>query len=161
MPTSVDAVPAVEHDGALWSEALKLFNGNAKALTDAHLAQLALVSPNLGARATAKRQGAVQPVDPKFEASVTGTVFMMWLTDFLMPILLQHAFVVRGLKTRVADLEARPIGGVEYAGVHEATRTYQPGQLVTRDGSLWLCQRQTMTTPGYDPTYWKLIVKSH
>jgi hypothetical protein len=63
------------------------------------------------------------------------------------------------LEARIADLEARPAGGVEYAGTFKDGTIYQPGQLVTRGGSLWLCLRQTMVTPGAGPTFWRLVVK--
>lgn len=63
------------------------------------------------------------------------------------------------LAARIAVLEARPVKGVEWAGVFTEDKIYQPGQLVTRGGSLWLCQRETAATPGYDPAFWKLIVK--
>lgn len=36
--------------------------------------------------------------------------------------------------------------------------TYQHGDMVTRDGSIWHCERQTTETPGTSPD-WKLTVK--
>ena len=64
------------------------------------------------------------------------------------------------LTDRLAQLEARPAVGVEYAGTHEPGTSYPAGVLVTKRGGLWLSLRHTAQTPGMDPLSWKLVVKS-
>ncbi len=65
------------------------------------------------------------------------------------------------LAARIAVLEARPMGGVEWAGTFQDGTVYDVGQLATRGGSLWLCVRKTAATPGSDASapYWRLVVK--
>jgi len=65
---------------------------------------------------------------------------------------------IRMLKDRIEQLEAREPGGVVWAGVHEVERQYAEGQLVTKRG-LWLALKPTRTTPGTDPSAWRLIVR--
>jgi hypothetical protein len=74
---------------------------------------------------------------------------------------LKRAFAPRdkrlsALEQRLAVLEGRP--SVEYAGIHNERKTYQPGQLVTRRG-LWLARCATSTVPGTDHTSWTLVCK--
>lgn len=71
--------------------------------------------------------------------------------------------VVEGLKpgwerlqARIKALEDRPT--VRYVGTHQTGLQYQPGELLTRGGSLWLCLKATSTTPGLDDSY-RLVVK--
>jgi hypothetical protein len=62
------------------------------------------------------------------------------------------------IRERLAILEARP--EIKYAGTFALGKTYQPGNLCTRSGALWLCCESDVTTqPGTDAK-WKLIVKS-
>ena len=64
----------------------------------------------------------------------------------------------RDLAARVKALEDRP--SLCYGGVWEANLLYRAGALVTRQGSLWLAQHDTRSTPGQGESGWKLIVKA-
>ncbi len=61
------------------------------------------------------------------------------------------------LETRIAALEQKP--HLKYCGVFESGRAYQPGDAVTRSGSLWVCNVQTTGEPGKDFVGWQLGVK--
>lgn len=66
------------------------------------------------------------------------------------------------LEGRVGRLESRPVNesrGCEWRGVFEQGRTYVPGDLTTRSGSLWLAKRPTSTTPGDTASDWTLVCK--
>ena len=65
------------------------------------------------------------------------------------------------LKTRIAELEARPASaGVKYAGVwKEETGIYAEGSLTTYAGGLWLAQKTTHRKPGQTSSDWVLVVK--
>ena len=64
---------------------------------------------------------------------------------------------IEQLETRIAALEQKP--HLKFCGVHELGRTYQPGNAVTRSGSLWVCQAETSGKPGDDYYGWTLGVK--
>jgi hypothetical protein len=66
---------------------------------------------------------------------------------------------LRAAEGKLKELEAKSLHPV-YAGVHDAHREYQRGDLTTRGGGLWLALDRTRTTPGENPTMWRLIVKS-
>lgn len=66
--------------------------------------------------------------------------------------------VVSVQRTKIKDLEARP--SVQYQGVHDTTKAYQPGDFVTASGSLWACLQPVVgATPGDGSPNWKLAVK--
>jgi hypothetical protein len=58
---------------------------------------------------------------------------------------------------RLKSLEARP--ELKYAGVFREGQRYSAGSLITRSGSLWLCEQDTDLEPGTALSGWKLIVK--
>ena len=90
--------------------------------------------------------------------------------------------VVEGVQARLATLEAQaPIPGpagepgppgppgpagrdgldgksLQYLGVHVAGKTYDAGDLVTDDGSVFYCARTTTAKPGASHD-WQLMVK--
>lgn len=47
---------------------------------------------------------------------------------------------------------------LKFLGVHEIGRSYEPGSLVVRSGSLWHCNEPTRDTPGKSNA-WQLAVK--
>ena len=63
------------------------------------------------------------------------------------------------LETRVAELEARAT--LDYKGVWNPQTEYRRGDCVTRDGSIWHCQRNDNTgmRPGSEGDGWRLAVK--
>jgi hypothetical protein len=74
-----------------------------------------------------------------------------------------HPF--NALEAKVARLEAR-IAKLEtqaadfgWRGVWTEGTEYKVGNFVTREGSLWHCQRPTRSRPGADAT-WRLCVKN-
>jgi hypothetical protein len=63
------------------------------------------------------------------------------------------------LELRIAALEARKsAAGVRWAGQWKNGRTFHEGELVTFDGSLWVCTRETSSPPKRCDDY-TLIVK--
>jgi len=68
---------------------------------------------------------------------------------------------IRELKARVAELQAAvdvkiPI---KYLGTYKPGAQYSAGSIVTRDGSMWHCNRQTTVAPGDGNQDWCLCVK--
>ena len=61
------------------------------------------------------------------------------------------------LEKRIAELESRP--QVKYQSVYRPGATYSEGALVTRDGSIFHCNRTTKATPGDGNQDWTLAVK--
>ena len=59
------------------------------------------------------------------------------------------------LKRRISELESRPV--VRYSGVWTPGRIYEPGEMVTFQGSVWSCKDATNTRPPSDR--WQLAVK--
>lgn len=63
------------------------------------------------------------------------------------------------LHARIKELEDRPPAPtLRYCGVHVEGASYDPGNLVTWQGSMWHCQEPTTDAPGQGPA-WKLAVK--
>jgi hypothetical protein len=60
------------------------------------------------------------------------------------------------LQHKVDELQQRP--AVTDKGVWTHGRIYAPGDGVTKDGSFWICQRQTDTCPG-NGADWRIAVK--
>jgi hypothetical protein len=50
-------------------------------------------------------------------------------------------------------------GVPQFCGVHQAGARYEPGDLVTVQGSLWHCNAATSDRPGTGATTWTLAVK--
>lgn len=66
---------------------------------------------------------------------------------------------IAALEARVAELEMRP-KGMTYRGICDAGRVYEPGDVVTHSGSMWVATRRTGDTPGEGGnTGWLLAVK--
>lgn len=62
------------------------------------------------------------------------------------------------LEARMSELEKRPTA--KWAGIWQPEKSYQPGNLVTRSGSLWISILPTSSAPGTDDSgAWRLIVK--
>ena len=57
---------------------------------------------------------------------------------------------------RLDGLEER--GSLEYRGIFEDSTVYRKGDLVTRDGSLWIAKSPTHERPGASSD-WQLCVK--
>lgn len=65
------------------------------------------------------------------------------------------------IEERLAQLEARP-KGMSYRGIYDPGRVYEPSDVVTHAGSMWVALRSTGDTPGTDDharTGWQLCVK--
>ncbi|MFZ0673788.1 MAG: hypothetical protein WAM50_26220 [Pseudolabrys sp.] len=72
------------------------------------------------------------------------------------------------LRIAVANLEAKNAilsaeiaahRSVKYMGVHKPGAEYSEGSLVTRDGSIFHCNRTTKAIPGDGNQDWQLAVK--
>lgn len=71
--------------------------------------------------------------------------------------------IVQAFRPRLHDLSKRvealeKAGGFTYEGTAKAGREYKKGMFVTHDGSLWHCNRQTISQPGHGDA-WTLAVK--
>ena len=65
----------------------------------------------------------------------------------------------QALEARVEALEARG-PGLKYRGVHDVTELYQPGDVVTHQGSMWVCREAVNGgPPGDGAPAWQLAVK--
>jgi hypothetical protein len=62
------------------------------------------------------------------------------------------------LRQQIAALEQRP--ALKHLGTYRDGAAYVEGNLVTRNGGLWLCLQNTVEPPGKTPAAWQLIVKS-
>ena len=71
------------------------------------------------------------------------------LVDFI------HDEIVLPIEKRLDALEKRP--DLKYLGVW-TKGSYEPGNCVTFDGSLWICVAATKGRPG-PSAYWRLCVK--
>ena len=59
---------------------------------------------------------------------------------------------------RLDALEGRDVG-VNYAGTFVTDHPYERGQLVTRNGGLWLALKNTQDVPGSNGQAWRLVCK--
>jgi len=64
---------------------------------------------------------------------------------------------IQRLKARIEALEKRTIP--KYLGVHKPGATYSEGSMVTRDGSIFYCNKTTTANPGDGSQDWTLAVK--
>lgn len=46
-----------------------------------------------------------------------------------------------------------------YRGVYEDEKSYEKGDCVTHDGSMWVCKSDTTSKPGTEGSEWQLSVK--
>jgi hypothetical protein len=101
----------VMYDKALFQVAHKRFMLDPKALTDADIAQLAIVDPTLVDRARAKRAGYVEADDAEMQAlrkkAISCAAFHEWERDYLSPILATYRHKAEQQQTRNDDLETR------------------------------------------------------
>ena len=66
---------------------------------------------------------------------------------------------VAALEARLVTVEERP-AGLAYRGVWEAEATYRVGDVVTRQGSMWVSKlNENHAMPGEAPSAWALSVK--
>jgi hypothetical protein len=65
--------------------------------------------------------------------------------------------LISALSDRLAEVEKRETN-LRYCGVFEIGRTYQEGNFVTFDGSIWHCKAATQTRPGQSDR-WVLACK--
>jgi uncharacterized small protein (DUF1192 family) len=95
------------------------------------------------------------------EKVASSSVTLSTLGDFMDAV----AAVLDPLHDRIAALEAEVIqlkADLEtrvYRGVWQEGQ-YERGNMATRGGSLWHCEKATRSRPGADPTAWKLIAKN-
>lgn len=65
---------------------------------------------------------------------------------------------IAALEAKIAELEARP--RLMYRGVWKDGEPYEPGDVVTRSGSMWHCGKATKNSiPSEDHESWTLCVK--
>jgi hypothetical protein len=172
-----------KYDSALFTEAYQRFLDEPKALTDADLAQLALVDPPLAERARARRAGFVEATTADerkaLKLPLSRKLFLDWISDYLGPSLAMHRYKSRevaarvdaleqqiaALKTEHRDclkaLESRPT--LRYAGAWRGDdgSTFVEGALITHRGGLWLAETATSGAPGaLGSSGWRLVVKS-
>ena len=62
---------------------------------------------------------------------------------------------IAALEARVAALEAEP--RLRFRGVYQDPAQYSPGDAVTRQGGLWICE--AATSGAFDHECWVLAVK--
>lgn len=173
---------ATQYDAALFTEAHQRALGEPTALTDADLAQLAIVHPEFAERARAKRAGFVEAKTADEQKAgkrpLSYEVFGGWIADYFGPILATHRYKAREaaarldaleqriaaldteLRDRVKAVESRP--SVHYAGAWRSDGgNYVEGALLTHRGALWLAETTTSGAPGAPgASGWRLIVKS-
>lgn len=82
------------------------------------------------------------------------------LASTLAPIIREHVdAALAPLRTKIAELEGRPIGAI-YRDVWDATTKYEPHEMVSHDGSCWIAKTASIgTRPGTAPGVWRLCVK--
>lgn len=59
---------------------------------------------------------------------------------------------------RKIESEFRIVGLMQYRDVHQLGKQYEMGDVVTKDGSMWVALRDTATVPGKSGD-WRLAVK--
>ena len=83
------------------------------------------------------------------------------IRDFVERKLAPLRIAVAQLEAKNARLEAEIAAhrSVKYMGVHKPGAEYSEGSLVTRDGSVFHCNRTTKAIPGDGNQDWQLAVK--
>lgn len=82
-----------------------------------------------------------------------GTVVGMTMRAVIPPLEQRLA----ALEQREAAREAKP--SIRFCGVWKDDHHYQPGDGVTHQGGLWICQRHQPGPPAQDFVGWQLAVK--
>jgi len=137
---------------------------NPKALSDADLAQFLVAFGGAFAEvaATARRTGLPpgQENGPKAGDGKPATVGHVSAAVDVVLNLFRTLRVGRRLLALEEKVRALDAAGLPHCeGIHENSKHYRQGSLVTRSGSLWLALNATSDTPGAGATAWKLIVK--
>ena len=147
----------------------RLLKQNPKLVTDRHLAMFVLADGGDFAEEAAKARSIGLPPGQDDDACLAKTGSRPATVAMLLSAVQTVANSFRTLRVsrrllaleeKVEALDARPSGGVKYAGVFEPNHTYTEGSLVTRSGSLWLAVESTDRVPGHGASGWKLVVKS-
>ena len=147
----------VKYTSQAFTEAHDRFLTDATRLTDEDVAQLALVDADLADRARAKRAGFVEAKghDATWHKPVKWKDLLKWQRDILMPLLGTYRLKSREAHTRLDDLERRIVelekrpAGIKDAGVWKSGVTYHPGDIVSHQGSGWICS-MTHDSTGND-----------
>ena len=61
------------------------------------------------------------------------------------------------LEKRILELEERP--ELKYLGVWESSKSYDPGNVVTDHGAMWVARRTPTRRPGDGDSGWQLAVQ--
>ena len=85
-----------------------------------------------------------------------GRTLALDMMEYVQTKLAPSSARIDALEKRVQQLEGTTLP--KWAGTWEA-KDYRQGNLVTRDGSLWLATADTRERPGDGNTGWRLIVK--
>ena len=64
---------------------------------------------------------------------------------------------LQAIEKRIAELEARP--ALEDAGTWNAQRVFKPGNIVTHEGSAWVCKEMCSNARPGQSDCWRLMVK--
>ncbi len=71
--------------------------------------------------------------------------------------------LIEGLQTKVKELrlelQAVKTKGIEYKGVYQRALSYAKGDVVTADGSCWVCLGDPKGAPAKDFDGWQLLIK--
>jgi hypothetical protein len=103
------------------------------------------------------RQNGLEAKINRLSAAVASKGAPGLTLEAMNPVIKEIAADMADLKRRMATLEARP--QVKYMGVHKPGATYSEGSLVTRDGSIFHCNKTTTAMPGDGSQDWQLAVK--
>ena len=102
------------YDNKAFAQAAHRFFATPKELTEADIAQLALVEPTLDAAARARQAGYVKKADDLDEhelkamkGHVTGAFFAEWVEDYFSVLLASYRYRLNQADARAGGLEAR------------------------------------------------------
>lgn len=165
---ALDAEPEIATDNITYSpdayeSAASKFLDEPSTLTDRDIAQLARVSQSLGKEAAVLRRGLERP-EPEGTHHVPLPEFLRYVrTETIFRA--RDRFRIRELEQRIAELEARQSKGFNYRGVWQAGEVYSRNDVITMNGSMWICTAQTtVVEPKFgDETAsasWSLCVKA-
>jgi hypothetical protein len=118
------------------------------AIAEAH----APISAGIPAETTSAETQAPAMTKPAFEALIKG------IASGLKPVFESYKTKIAALEARVQTLEQKP--SVNFRGVFEPGKSYQPGDACTHSGGLWICRAETTGQPNQDYAGWTLAVKS-
>jgi hypothetical protein len=87
---------------------------------------------------------------------ISDEAFIDAIGEFVATVTRDLRAEIGALRTRLAELEARP--SIKDCGVWKEGE-YRAGDGVTWDGSFWIAQRNTTTKPNRPDSDWRLAVK--